>query len=30
MASEQITDEDFEQRLLEDSNKQPILVDFWA
>ena len=30
MAIEQIKDADFQQSVLEDSNKQPILVDFWA
>ena len=30
MSIEQIKDADFQQSVLEDSNKQPVLVDFWA
>ena len=30
MALEQIKDDDFQQSVLESSNNQPILVDFWA
>tara|TARA_B100001063_G_scaffold125810_1_gene117603 strand:- start:525 stop:851 length:327 start_codon:yes stop_codon:yes gene_type:complete len=30
MTIEQIKDADFQQSVLEDSNKQPVLVDFWA
>ena len=30
MALEQIKDADFQQSVLESSNNQPILVDFWA
>ena len=30
MALEQIKDTDFQQSVIESSNNQPILVDFWA
>lgn len=30
MAIEQIKDADFQQSVLESSNNQPVLVDFWA
>ncbi len=30
MAIEQIKDADFQQSVLDSSNKQPVLVDFWA
>ena len=30
MSIEQIKDADFQQSVLEDSNKLPVLVDFWA
>ena len=30
MALEQIKDADFQQSVLESSNNQPVLVDFWA
>ena len=30
MALEQIKDADFQQSVIESSNNQPILVDFWA